>query len=94
MMWKSIALRRMDYGTTIESEQGNVTLVLDMSLDDDLLSKGLARDIIRRVQAKRGNEPKDRSGDLAGDRFGPYSPSSQRMTGITFSLKQGLLRVI
>jgi len=38
---------------TIESEQGNVTLVLDMSLDDDLLSKGLARDIIRRVQAKR-----------------------------------------
>jgi len=38
---------------TIEADQGNVTLVLDMSLDDDLLSKGLARDIIRRVQAKR-----------------------------------------
>ena len=31
----------------------DVTLVLDMSLDDELLSKGLARDIIRRVQAKR-----------------------------------------
>ena len=38
---------------TIEADQGNVTLVLDMSLDDDLLSKGLARDIIRRVQARR-----------------------------------------
>ena len=38
---------------TIEADQGNVTLVLDMSLDDDLLSKGLARDIIRRIQAKR-----------------------------------------
>jgi len=40
--------------STISDENvGDVSLVLDMSLDDDLLSKGLARDIIRRVQAKR-----------------------------------------
>ena len=38
---------------TVESGGKDVTLVLDLSLDDDLLSKGLARDIIRRVQAKR-----------------------------------------
>ena len=56
---------------TIESEHGNVTLVLDMSLDEDLLSMGLARDIIRRVQAAKGNGPEDRGGDLTGDRFGP-----------------------
>ena len=39
---------------TISDENvGDVSLVLDMSLDEDLLSKGLARDIIRRVQAER-----------------------------------------
>ena len=38
---------------TVESGGKDVTLVLDMSLDDALLSKGLARDIIRRVQARR-----------------------------------------
>jgi isoleucyl-tRNA synthetase len=38
---------------TVESGGKDVTLVLDLSLDDELLSKGLARDIIRRVQAKR-----------------------------------------
>ena len=38
---------------TVESGGKDVTLVLDLSLDDALLSKGLARDIIRRVQAKR-----------------------------------------
>ena len=38
---------------TVESGGKDVTLVLDMSLDGALLSKGLARDIIRRVQAKR-----------------------------------------
>ena len=34
-------------------EIGDVSLVLDMRLNDELLSKGLARDIIRHVQAKR-----------------------------------------
>jgi len=38
---------------TVESGGKDVTLVLDLSLDDALLSKGLARDIIRRVQARR-----------------------------------------
>tara|TARA_B100001121_G_scaffold310456_2_gene341577 strand:- start:11132 stop:14326 length:3195 start_codon:yes stop_codon:yes gene_type:complete len=38
---------------TIEVDEKDVTLVLDMSMDPDLISKGLARDIIRRVQAKR-----------------------------------------
>ena len=33
--------------------QGDVSLVLDMEIDEDLLSKGLSRDIIRRIQAKR-----------------------------------------
>jgi len=32
---------------------GDVSLVLDVSVDDDLLSKGLAREITRRVQSKR-----------------------------------------
>ncbi len=36
-----------------EEGAGEVTLVLDMALTPDLLSKGLARDIIRRVQQKR-----------------------------------------
>jgi isoleucyl-tRNA synthetase len=34
-------------------EIGDVSLVLDMRLNEELLSKGLARDIIRHVQAKR-----------------------------------------
>ena len=39
---------------TISIEEiGDVSLVLDMSLNDELISKGLARDIIRHVQAKR-----------------------------------------
>ena len=32
---------------------GDVSLVLDVSIDDELLSKGLAREITRRVQSKR-----------------------------------------
>ena len=53
-----IEIRRIEKdgfaASTISDENvGDVSLVLDMSLDDDLLSKGLARDIIRRVQAKR-----------------------------------------
>ncbi|MEC8873804.1 MAG: DUF5915 domain-containing protein, partial [Candidatus Thermoplasmatota archaeon] len=39
--------------TISDEDIGDVSLVLDMTLDNDLLSKGLARDIIRRVQAKR-----------------------------------------
>ena len=39
---------------TISIEEiGDVSLVLDMSLNEKLISKGLARDIIRHVQAKR-----------------------------------------
>ena len=34
-------------------DSGDVSLVLDVSIDDDLLSKGLAREITRRVQSKR-----------------------------------------
>ena len=32
---------------------GDISLVLDVSIDDDLLSKGLAREITRRIQSKR-----------------------------------------
>ncbi len=38
---------------TLSHDAGDVSLVLDMDIDAELLSKGLARDIIRRVQAKR-----------------------------------------
>jgi len=38
---------------TISHDAGDVSLVLDLDIDSSLLSKGLARDIIRRVQAKR-----------------------------------------
>ena len=38
---------------TLTHEDGDVSIVLDMYTDTDLLSKGLARDIIRHVQAKR-----------------------------------------
>ena len=38
---------------TLSGNYGDVSLVLDMEIDDDLLSKGLSRDIIRRIQAKR-----------------------------------------
>ena len=72
--------------------QQNATLVLDMSLDEDLLSMGSARDIIRRFR-QSGNGPEDRGGDLTGDALGPVRPSWQRMTGITFSLRLGPLRV-
>ena len=52
-----IEIRRVEKdgfaASTITLEEGDISLVLDMERDDDLLSKGLARDIIRRVQAKR-----------------------------------------
>jgi isoleucyl-tRNA synthetase len=38
---------------TLSFEEGDVSIVLDMHTDSNLLSKGLARDITRRVQAKR-----------------------------------------
>ena len=38
---------------TLSFEEGDVSIVLDMQIDSNLLSKGLARDITRRVQAKR-----------------------------------------
>tara|TARA_Y100000994_G_scaffold225591_1_gene208040 strand:- start:226 stop:1068 length:843 start_codon:yes stop_codon:yes gene_type:complete len=53
---EDIEIRRVEkegYAASTLSEYGDVSLVLDMSIDDELLSKGLARDIIRRVQAKR-----------------------------------------
>ena len=55
---EDIEIRRVEKANyaaaTISVEEiGNVSLVLDMSLDDELISKGLARDIIRHVQAKR-----------------------------------------
>ena len=55
---EDIELRRVEKenfaAATISLEEiGDVSLVLDMSLDENLVSKGLARDIIRHVQAKR-----------------------------------------
>ena len=40
---------------SIDGPEGpmDVSLVLDLTLTENLLSKGLARDIIRRIQAKR-----------------------------------------
>jgi len=39
--------------TLSDEDFGDVSLVLDMSIDDELMSRGLARDIIRRIQSKR-----------------------------------------
>jgi len=38
---------------TLSFEEGDVSIVLDLHTDSNLLSKGLARDITRRIQAKR-----------------------------------------
>lgn len=38
---------------TLSFDEGDVSIVLDMHTDSSLLSKGLARDITRRIQAKR-----------------------------------------
>jgi len=38
---------------TLSFDEGDVSIVLDMEIDAKLLSKGLARDLTRRVQAKR-----------------------------------------
>ena len=55
---EDIEIRRVEKegyaaATISVDEIGDVSLVLDMRLNDELLSKGLARDIIRHVQAKR-----------------------------------------
>ena len=39
--------------TLADEDFGDVSLVLDMSVDGELLSRGLARDVIRRIQSKR-----------------------------------------
>jgi len=38
---------------TLSFEEGDISIVLDMETNPELLSKGLARDIIRRIQSKR-----------------------------------------
>ena len=55
---EDIEIRRVEKegyaaATISVDEIGDVSLVLDMRLDEELLSKGLSRDIIRHVQAKR-----------------------------------------
>jgi len=39
--------------TLADEDFGDVSLVLDMAIDDELMSRGLARDAIRRIQSKR-----------------------------------------
>ena len=53
-----VSLRRVEKegfaaSTFATEESGDISLVLDMVLNDALLSKGLAREITRRVQSKR-----------------------------------------
>ena len=54
---EDIEIRRVERegfaAQTLFLEEGDVSIVLDMYTDEDLLSKGIARDITRRVQAKR-----------------------------------------
>ena len=39
--------------TLSDEDFGDVSLVLDMDIDEELMSRGLARDVIRRIQSKR-----------------------------------------
>ena len=39
--------------TLADEDFGDVSLVLDMVIDEELMSRGLARDVIRRIQSKR-----------------------------------------
>jgi isoleucyl-tRNA synthetase len=39
--------------TLSDEDFGDVSLVLDMVIDEELMSRGLARDVIRRIQSKR-----------------------------------------
>ena len=55
---EDVEVRRVEMdgfaATTLSGEHGDgVSLVLDMAVTEDLLSKGLARDLIRRVQQRR-----------------------------------------
>jgi len=54
---EDIEIRRVEKegfaAKTLSFEEGDVSIVLDMHTDSNLLSKGLARDITRRIQAKR-----------------------------------------
>ena len=55
---EDVSLRRIEKegfaaATFSDEELGDISLVLDMELNEDLLSKGLAREITRRIQSKR-----------------------------------------
>ncbi len=55
---EDVILRRVEKdgfaaSTFADEKLGDISLVLDMEITDDLLSKGLAREITRRVQSKR-----------------------------------------
>ena len=55
---EDVSLRRVEKegfaaATFADEELGDISLVLDMELNEDLLSKGLAREITRRIQSKR-----------------------------------------
>ena len=55
---EDVSLRRVEKegfaaATFSDEELGDISLVLDMEINEKLLSKGLAREITRRVQSKR-----------------------------------------
>ena len=55
---EDVSLRRVERegfaaATFADEELGDISLVLDMTINENLLSKGLAREITRRVQSKR-----------------------------------------
>ena len=55
---EDVSLRRVEKegfaaATFADEELGDISLVLDMTINENLLSKGLAREITRRVQSKR-----------------------------------------
>lgn len=55
---EDVSLRRVEKegfaaATFSDEELGDISLVLDMTINENLLSKGLAREITRRVQSKR-----------------------------------------
>ena len=64
-----------------------MTLVLDMSLDDDLLSKGLARDIIRRFRQRKEMDLRIEAEISLRSLWALIRPSSRRMMGHILSNK-------
>ena len=55
---EDVSIRRVEKegyaaSTFAVDDIGDISLVLDMSLSDSLISKGLAREITRRIQSKR-----------------------------------------